>query len=559
MRGPIDYFDSEALRSDLSGKTVRGGVFTAASQAISIAISFATIPVLARLLAPEDFGLVAMVTVFTNFAAMFVNAGLSMATVQRDKINRFQVSNLFWIATFLGALIAALVAALAPAVSWFYEEPRLTPITLALACSFLFSGLTVQHLALLRRGMQFQSIAIITTLSRIVGEVAAIAWAWMHYGQSTDYWALVLIPLVTAGCLFVGTWLACPWRPNLPRRRVGTRDLVIFGANITGFNFMNYFARNSDNLLIGWWWGATNLGYYGAAYKILLFPAQQATKTLSTVVVPALSRLRSSPDRYRQAYLSAVRALAWLSIPLVGLLFCTSRPLILLYLGADWEPVVHVFRALVPAAWATSFICCSGWVYASWGHVNRQLKWGLAHSFTLLVIMGACLPFGMIPLAYGISAGYVLLRIPGFYICYLGTPLRLTDLWQVIWRPTLIVFLASVAGLYSGTLLPQSESTTSLASAFAANAAIYTGTIGLLVPIVPAYGVYTDIILSQAESTISLVRAFATIAVIYVATICLLIPIVPGCRKEWKSLFHLLRSNLKFPTTKKYRSKATPE
>ncbi len=260
----IDYFSSESLRQGLKEKTVRGGKVTAGGQVATLLISLAAVPALARLLEPEDFGLLAMVAVLTNFARMFVDAGLSMATVQQEKITPQQVTNLFWIATALGALISVVVACLAPAVAWFYGEPRLTAITLALSVSFFMSGLAVQHRALLRRGMQFMAITSVGVLAAIAGQVVAIAWAWRHYGQDNDYWALVLIPIVTAGVGLIGTWLTCRWRPGWPRAKAGTRNLVVFGANMTAFSFVNYFARNLDNLLIGWWWGATPLGYYRA-------------------------------------------------------------------------------------------------------------------------------------------------------------------------------------------------------------------------------------------------------------------------------------------------------
>ena len=279
MARHISYFSDESLHKDLKGKTARGGIYTAAAQAIGIGTQSASIPILALLLRPEDFGLVAMVTALTAFAGIFVDVGLSMATIQRPKITHPQVSNLFWIATCLSCAVATVVAILSPAIAWFYHEPRLILITLVLCTSFVFAGLTVQQQALLQRAMRFRALAIVQTTSGVAGYAAAIAWAWVY----RDYWAMVLFTVVVALVRMAGTWIACGWLPALPRRGTGVWDMLNFGGYLTGFNLTNYFSRNSDNMLIGWYWGATPLGFYERAYKLLMFPLQQINGPLTGV------------------------------------------------------------------------------------------------------------------------------------------------------------------------------------------------------------------------------------------------------------------------------------
>ena len=232
---------------------------------------------LGRLLDPEDFGLMAMVAFFTNFGMLLVNAGLALATIQRDRITHAQVSNLFWIATGLGVAIGIVVAFLAPGVAGLYGDDRLIAVTRALAASFPLCGMTIQHQALLRRTMKFRELAAIQILAMTAAQGIAIAWAWRRSGEADDYWALVSIPITTALVQMLACWLACGWRPGWPRRGVGTRELVSFGADVTGFNVVNYFARNLDKPLIGWWWGAPAAGYYDRAYRLFLTPINNAT------------------------------------------------------------------------------------------------------------------------------------------------------------------------------------------------------------------------------------------------------------------------------------------
>ena len=488
MSNKIDYFSKESLQRDLKGKAVRGGMLTGAGQIARVLIGLATIPILARLLDPADFGLVAMVAFFTNFAAMFVDSGLSMATIQRDEITHRQVSNLFWIATMLGTLVAITTAALAPAISLFYNEPRLTGITLAMACSYIFSGMTVQHQALLRRGMQFRDLAMAGVVSQLASQVAAIAWAAIHYKQPGAYWALVLMPIVMAATRMLYTWWACPWRPSRPKRGAGTRQMVVFGANLTGFNFINYFARTADQMIVGWWWGETLLGFYERARRILLQPMHKIAPAFTSVVVPTLSRLRDQPERYRAAFCAAARPLGWIGVTVVGFLYCTAEPLILLYMGPKWAQVVPVFQAFAPTAWNAMIATLGGWVYASHGHVDRQMKWGVANCIIMLTVIAAASPLGIVPLAIAISIANLLMRPLSFYICFRGTPIRNSDVPRVIWRPTVIALVSSAVSLLAVDFLWDDLARLPKLIALAS---IYIGTTLVLIVTVP--GTIADI------------------------------------------------------------------
>lgn len=439
----VDYFSNESLHRDLAGRAARGGLVTSGAQLLRLIISLSTVPVLTRLLTPEDFGLVAMVAFFTNFAAMFVDSGLSMATVQREKVTHQQVTNLFWIATTLGGLVAAAVASLSPFISWFYGEPRLLAITLALACSYVLSGMTIQHKALLQRNMQFKAIALTDVASILVGQCVGIAWAWHFFGKANDYFALVCIPLATALTRMVLVWATCSWRPGLPRRGTDTRDLVVFGANLTSFNFINYFARNFGYFVIGWWWGPAILGIYERAYRLLLMPMYQVGPAFSSVVVPALSRLKATPDKYRLGWITAARLLIWATIPLIGLLWCVADSLVLLYLGPKWGEVTPIFRALAPAAWSTTVGATLGWVFFSWGHLNRLVWWGCVNTAGILVTILCSVSYGTLTVAYSVGVAYTLLRIPGCAICFPETPVKARDLVQLIWRPTLLAIVTT--------------------------------------------------------------------------------------------------------------------
>lgn len=234
-------FDTTHLQADLKGHTVRGGVKTFGAQGFGFILNVASVAILARLLTPHDFGLVAMVTAVTGLLAMFKDAGLSMATVQQETVTHEQVSTLFWVNVALSLVLMLLVAALSPWIAAFYHEPKLQTITLAIAGMFIFDGLSVQHQALLRRQMQFGILAKIQIFSSVLGIAAAISAALMGAG----YWALLIQTASAQSVSAALTWGYARWVPGRPQRGVGALAMLKFGGYLTGFNFVNYFARNA--------------------------------------------------------------------------------------------------------------------------------------------------------------------------------------------------------------------------------------------------------------------------------------------------------------------------
>src|SRR5438045_5419294 len=260
------YFETDHLLDNLQGRTFRGGFLTLISQAVKVLLQVLSAAVLGRLLLPRDFGLLAMVMSVTAFIGMFKDLGLSNATVQRPKITHGQVSGLFWINCALSLGVALVVAMLAPFIAWFYHEPKLLAITLVLSGNFIFSGLTVQHQALLRRQMQFKTTAVIDMVSMVCGVATAISMAGMHFG----YWSLVGAQFATTITYCALVWTNCKWRPGLFQRGVGLRPMLSFGGHITGFTVLNYFTRNFDNILIGRVLGSAPFGIYSMASALVL-------------------------------------------------------------------------------------------------------------------------------------------------------------------------------------------------------------------------------------------------------------------------------------------------
>src|SRR5712692_4022203 len=282
------HFRTDHLLNDLRGRAISGGLVTAGAQIGRFALNLASAVILARLLVPADFGLVAMVATLTGFLRIFKDAGLSTATVQKDKITQAQVSNLFWVNVSVSAFLSLIVAGLAPAVAWFYREPRLLRVTLALSIAFAVSGSVVQHQALLNRQMRYKALAMIDIAAAACGLLVGIAMA----GLGCGYWSLVGMQLATTLAELVLTLSVSRWRPQRPMRRSGTRPMLNFGASLTLADFVRRLAAGTDTLLLGRFYGAEATGLYSRATVLLMRPLEQVIMPFEAVFMPVLSRLQ---------------------------------------------------------------------------------------------------------------------------------------------------------------------------------------------------------------------------------------------------------------------------
>lgn len=472
------YFDNAHLNRDLAGKSIRGGLVTICSQVIKLFLKLTTTAILARLLTPEDFGIVAMVTVITGFAELFKDAGLSTATVQRQNITQGQVSALFWINVGVSCLIAMLTASLAPAIAWIYQEPRLLAVTLVLSVTVIFGGLSVQHQALLRRNLRFKDLAIIEVSSMFLGLAVAVAMAYLGF----HYWALIGMTATTAASTAVLSIALSGWRPGLPRRRTGVRPMLRFGGGLVGFNVLNYVNRNADNLVAGVFLGSTALGLYSRAYTLMLMPFYHINAPLTGIVVPTLSRLQTEPRKYAAVYLEMLALLACFSTPIVALLFVAAEDVIAVFLGTEWKEAVPLFRYLAPAALCGTLSVAPYWLCVTLGRSNVALIWGLVSAPTMLVTFIVGAQFGIEGLAIGFSISWLLLLVLFIWMACMDAPVVPRQVFFAA-APSLIASIAVAAVcmfLIANGMLTATVPIGGLIMKFATFTALYAGVIFLI-------------------------------------------------------------------------------
>ncbi len=448
----MEVFSTEHLHADLKGRSVRGGVMTITSQGVQFVMQSISTVVLAHLLTPVDFGLVAMVTAITNLAQAFADLGLSEATIQQQNINHQQVSTLFWINTAIGALLMGLTAALAPVLVWFYHEPRLRNIAFLASLTFLFGGLRVQHNALLMRQMRYAAMA----LRDIIAIAVAVPFAIFVAMRGGGYWAILTFPLTFNFLQMSLSWVMIRWIPGLPRRGAQVRSMLAFGGKVAASYLVTNINRSADSVLIGWHWGASPLGLYSRAYNLLMLPIRQLSGPATRVAVPTFSRLQNDPEVFARFYLRAANLMTWITTPIFGYLFVAAEPVIVLVLGRQWRDAAPVFQILAIAALGQLFFDSTLWLFVSRGQSGRMLKLLLFISPVIIGSFAVGLPFGIKGVAF--SGSLVLVGIFPWVLKYTfrGTQLTLMDFGRAITPPIAVCGMGILlAELALRLILPQ--------------------------------------------------------------------------------------------------------
>lgn len=391
---------SETNGRSLGSHAARGASTVLVGQVARIVIQVVSVTVLARLLSPTDYGLVAIVLAVVGVGEIFRDFGLSTAAIQARNLTRAQTDKLFWLNTGIGAGLAVVCVAAAPLVAALFDQPELTGITRVLSLTFLLNGAAAQHRANLNRNLRFTALVGVDVGSQVVGTVVAIALGLFGAG----YWALVGQQLVAALSTLVGCVILTRWIPGLPRRGVDVRSMVRFGVGLVGTQVVGYLSSNVDTLVIGLRFSATQLGYYNRGYQLLMRPLSQLRSPTTSVALPVLSRLRDDRERTDSFIVLGQLALGYTLVAGTAIAAGAADPIVHLFLGDSWGAVVPVFSLLAVAGIFQTISYVANWVYLSRA-LTSTLFW---YSLISLAIKIVCVLVGSIWGVVGVAAGFAL-------------------------------------------------------------------------------------------------------------------------------------------------------
>jgi O-antigen/teichoic acid export membrane protein len=424
---PTDQWLPAAHGSDegsLESRVTRGISWTFLDQWGRQLLNLVVFIVIARLVEAEDIGLVALATVFVAFAQIFVDAGMADALVQRKVLTRAHIDTAFWTSLGTGLVLAAAGIALAIPIGILTGEPRVTPILQVLSLSFVLYGLSTVQMALLRRELALRSLALRAMLAVGGGSLVGVSLALLGFGA----WALVGQQLSIATLSVLTLWRVSPWRPGRQFSTAHFRELFSFGVNIVGGSILTFFSRRTDNLLIGVFINATQLGFYAVAYRILDSAQALLSGVAGRVAFPAFSQLQHEPERLRNAFLRVSRITSALVMPGFLGLALVAPELIVVVFGRRWEESGPVAAVLFLIGIVWSF---SNWIGAAIngaGHPEVTFRFRLISTVVNVIgfFIAAVLFQSIVAVAIAfVLRGYLLLPLHVHWLRrYVGVPVR---------------------------------------------------------------------------------------------------------------------------------------
>ncbi|BBD65351.1 hypothetical protein NIES4072_09790 [Nostoc commune NIES-4072] len=328
--------------SNLRQKAVKSVIWTVIESLGRQVVILVVFFILARLLNPETFGLIALASIFIEFVQIFVDQGFSVAIIQRQEINSEHLDTAFWTTLGISILLTILSVGGAGLAADFFKQAQLVPIIQCLSISFIFYGLSSVQQAVLERKFAFKSLAIRSLLAVIFGGIVGIWMAFLGFGV----WSLVGQQLSTSFIQVLVLWRVSDWRPGFQFSMIHVKELFNFGINISAFNIINFFNRRADDLLIGYYLGLVALGYYSIAYKLLLVMMQILISTTTKIALPIFSRLQAEPERLLNAFYTATQFTSIIAFPIFLCVPVLATEFIKVFLGEQWIQSIPVLQIL---------------------------------------------------------------------------------------------------------------------------------------------------------------------------------------------------------------------
>lgn len=389
-------------------KAIQGALWSVVqswgSQAGTLIIFF----ILARLVDPQSFGLIALANVFLGFMKLFLEQGFGKAIIQREDLEREHLNTAFWINLAVGVVLATIGFSISGWVANAFKEPGLTPILRCFSVLFIVSALNQVQQAILERKFEYKAIAARWLVATFAGGAIGIFMAWRGFGV----WSLVVQQLVYESIGSLTLWLCSDWRPGFKVSVRHFRDLFGIGVHIMGFNYLSFFNTRINDFLVGYFLGATALGYYTVAYKVLNVMTQLLVNTTRDVALPTFSRLQSDPERFRRAFYKATQLTSTVAFPTFLGMAVLAPELNLLLFGEQWAPSIPLMRVLAFMGVLRAITFFKGSVFIAMGKPAWWFRLSLLNAVLNLIGFAIALPYGIMAVtAASVIRGYLVFPI----------------------------------------------------------------------------------------------------------------------------------------------------
>ena len=368
--------------------------------------------ILARLLMPKEFGIVAVVSVFIAFFSLLSEMGLSVGIVQKKDLTDEDISSFFILTVFISILFGLCFFIFSYAIAAFYKNSIYIDIGHLLCITLIFSTLLTVPSSILRKNKKFLTIGIIEIIVIILSGMFGVFLALKNF----SYYALVIQSIINSVLLFIGFYIYSGIRVGFIFSVNSIRKIFKYSFYQFLFNTINYFSRNLDNILIGKFLGPTALGFYDKAYNLMLYPVRNLTGVVSSILHPVLAEYQDKSSVIYTVYLKILKLLLLLGIPISIFLFFSAKEVILILFGNNWVQSISVFRVLALSVWLQMLLATTGSIFQVAGRTDFLFLSGTMSNILLVIGMVVGMQKGITGVAIGIVAAFYILFIPSFWI-----------------------------------------------------------------------------------------------------------------------------------------------
>lgn len=396
----------------------KAAFISAASKYSSIVLNLAFSAVLARLLTPEDYGIVAVTAVFTTFFTLFADMGIGAGVIQNKELTQDDINSIYTFTVRISVILALAFMAFSFPMSWFYKDRVYVPVGMLLALSLFFSAMNMVPNALLLKEKRFLAVGIRTIVVCVLSGVVGIIFALLGF----KYYALVVQNIFNA--LFIYIWNYVSTRPKFVRKicKESINKIKSYSSFLFGFNIINYFARNSDNLLISKFMGTAALGYYDKAYKLMLYPVSNLTHVITPVLHPILSEHQNDKKYIYDKYLEIVKLLSLAGAFITPFCFFASEEIIRIIFGDRWINAIPCFKWMALSIWSQMILSSTGTIFQSLGDTRRLFITGSMNAImTVMFIVAGLIEGSIVAVSRNIAISYNVQFVATFWFLIKGS------------------------------------------------------------------------------------------------------------------------------------------
>jgi len=427
----------------LKNKVLTGVKWVAFANIFRQILSLVSIAILARLLSPDDFGIFAILMILIGFLAIFSDMGTAPALIQMESPSNKLLSSVFYFNLFIGFILSALLILFSKNIAIFFEDARIENMIQLISINFIIVSFGVVQKALFQKSINFKHLSLVQSFAMFSGTAVGITSAIYGLGVYS-----LIAQTLTSSILGTGIiWFYSSWKPMWFFSFSEIKKIWRYTANFSIFSVIDYFAKETDNFLIGKYISTSALGVYSLAYKIMLYPLQNITKTLISVLFPAFSTLQNDNQKFKKVYLRVIFFIALISFPLMTGLMATSDVFVDVLFGDKWKGLAILIIILAPSGMLRSIFTTVGVILMAKGHTDTQLRLGAANAILTVTGFIIGLNWGVEGIAFAYLIVNTIMLYPIFKFSWRHIELSVKDGLNEI-LPIFIISILMGLGVY---------------------------------------------------------------------------------------------------------------